>query len=295
MPVVFFVDPDIVGRAGTEEHHDHHAVLHLLPDRRGEAGGRRASGRRGRNRKPTPTKISGADMADATRKTATRLPPRRPEPVAVRRLGRRADHGHRRRRLDAVPEGRRVPPVRPEHRRRRGCSSSASRSCSTPCSPGGRTRSRKRHEGDHTRVVSLHLRYGMIMFIASEVMFFVAWFWAFFDASLFADEAIQVCARRLHRRRLAAEGHRGSRSLPPAAAQHHHPAAVGHHGHLGAPRAAAQRPQGPDLGPGAHRRARRAVLHRAGLRVRPRAVRLRRHRSMARPSSWRPASTASTC
>ncbi len=45
--------------------------------------------------------------------------------------------------------------------------------------------------GDHTRVVSLHLRYGMIMFIASEVMFFVAWFWAFFDASLFAGEAAQ--------------------------------------------------------------------------------------------------------
>jgi cytochrome c oxidase subunit 3 len=45
--------------------------------------------------------------------------------------------------------------------------------------------------GDHTRVVQLHLRYGMIMFIASEVMFFVAWFWAFFDASLFANEAVQ--------------------------------------------------------------------------------------------------------
>jgi cytochrome c oxidase subunit 3 len=48
------------------------------------------------------------------------------------------------------------------------------------------------HEGDHTPVVSLHLRYGMIMFIASEVMFFVAWFWAFFDASLFPGEAEQV-------------------------------------------------------------------------------------------------------
>ncbi|MBA8901510.1 MULTISPECIES: cytochrome c oxidase subunit 3 [unclassified Phyllobacterium] len=47
-------------------------------------------------------------------------------------------------------------------------------------------------EGHHTRVVSLHLRYGMIMFIASEVMFFVAWFWAFFDASLFPGEAEQV-------------------------------------------------------------------------------------------------------
>ncbi|MET0257058.1 MAG: cytochrome c oxidase subunit 3 [Methylobacterium sp.] len=47
-------------------------------------------------------------------------------------------------------------------------------------------------EGAHTPVVSMHLRYGMIMFIASEVMFFVAWFWAFFDASLFPGEAIQA-------------------------------------------------------------------------------------------------------
>ena len=29
------------------------------------------------------------------------------------------------------------------------------------------------HAGDHTPVVQLHLRYGMILFIASEVMFFV--------------------------------------------------------------------------------------------------------------------------
>jgi len=47
------------------------------------------------------------------------------------------------------------------------------------------------NEGHHTRVVSLHLRYGMIMFITSEVMFFVAWFWAFFDASLFPGETAQ--------------------------------------------------------------------------------------------------------
>jgi cytochrome c oxidase subunit 3 len=50
---------------------------------------------------------------------------------------------------------------------------------------------REGHEGHHTKVVSLHLRYGMIMFIASEVMFFVAWFWAFFDASLFPGEQAQ--------------------------------------------------------------------------------------------------------
>jgi cytochrome c oxidase subunit III len=29
------------------------------------------------------------------------------------------------------------------------------------------------------------MRYGMMLFIASEVMFFVAWFWAFFNAALF--------------------------------------------------------------------------------------------------------------
>ena len=44
---------------------------------------------------------------------------------------------------------------------------------------------REAHAGDHTPVVQLHLRYGMILFIASEVMFFLGWFWAFFDFSLF--------------------------------------------------------------------------------------------------------------
>lgn len=46
------------------------------------------------------------------------------------------------------------------------------------------------YRGLHTDVVVLALRYGTILFIASEVMFFVAWFWAFFDASLFTGEAI---------------------------------------------------------------------------------------------------------
>jgi len=39
--------------------------------------------------------------------------------------------------------------------------------------------------GDHTPVVQLSHRYGMILFIASEVMFFVAWFWIFFEMALF--------------------------------------------------------------------------------------------------------------
>jgi cytochrome c oxidase subunit 3 len=40
------------------------------------------------------------------------------------------------------------------------------------------------YQGHHTKVVQLHLRYGMILFIASEVMFFVAWFWAYFEVAL---------------------------------------------------------------------------------------------------------------
>ena len=46
------------------------------------------------------------------------------------------------------------------------------------------------HQGHHTPVVQIGLRYGMTLFIASEVMFFVAWFWAYFNASLFPTEQI---------------------------------------------------------------------------------------------------------
>jgi len=46
--------------------------------------------------------------------------------------------------------------------------------------------------GFHTRVVQLSHRYGMILFIVSEVMFFVAWFWAYFNVALFPHEAQQV-------------------------------------------------------------------------------------------------------
>jgi cytochrome c oxidase subunit III len=47
------------------------------------------------------------------------------------------------------------------------------------------------YEGFHTRVVQISHRYGMILFIASEVMFFVAWFWAYFDASLYPNDPLQ--------------------------------------------------------------------------------------------------------
>lgn len=39
--------------------------------------------------------------------------------------------------------------------------------------------------GDHTSVVKIGLRYGVILFIMSEVMFFVAWFWSFFKHAMY--------------------------------------------------------------------------------------------------------------
>ena len=41
------------------------------------------------------------------------------------------------------------------------------------------------HVADHTPVVAIGLRYGFIMFIMSEVMFFVAWFWSFFKHAMY--------------------------------------------------------------------------------------------------------------
>ena len=46
--------------------------------------------------------------------------------------------------------------------------------------------------GLHTPIVRIGLRYGMLLFIASEVMFFVAFFWGYFDPALFPDDAPQV-------------------------------------------------------------------------------------------------------
>lgn len=42
--------------------------------------------------------------------------------------------------------------------------------------------------GDHTPVVRIGLRYGVIMFIMSEVMFFAAWFWSFFKHAMYPME-----------------------------------------------------------------------------------------------------------
>jgi cytochrome c oxidase subunit 3 len=53
------------------------------------------------------------------------------------------------------------------------------------------------HDGYHTRVVQISHRYGMILFIASEVMFFVAWFWAYFNSALFPADAVHFAREQL--------------------------------------------------------------------------------------------------
>ena len=49
-----------------------------------------------------------------------------------------------------------------------------------------------RTPGLHTPVVRLGLRYGMTLFIASEVMFFVGFFWAFFHFALFPEHVLDT-------------------------------------------------------------------------------------------------------
>jgi len=44
---------------------------------------------------------------------------------------------------------------------------------------------REGETGEHTPVVRIGLRYGMILFITSEVMFFLAWFWNFFKHRMY--------------------------------------------------------------------------------------------------------------
>lgn len=45
-------------------------------------------------------------------------------------------------------------------------------------------------EKAHSPIAKIGLRYGMTLFIASEVMFFVAFFWAFFSAALYPNAGI---------------------------------------------------------------------------------------------------------
>ena len=46
------------------------------------------------------------------------------------------------------------------------------------------------YQGHHTPIVQIGMRYGMMLFIASEVMFFVAFFWAFFDRAFYPNDGV---------------------------------------------------------------------------------------------------------
>ncbi len=94
------------------------------------------------------------------------------------------------------------------------------------------------YKGDHTRVVQISHRYGMILFIASEVMFFVAWFWAYFNTALFPGELKDVGRIAFTGGVWPPHGHRDVRPLASAAAQHADPAHIGHDRDVGASRAA---------------------------------------------------------
>jgi cytochrome c oxidase subunit 3 len=88
----------------------------------------------------------------------------------------------------------------------------------------------------HTPVVQLGLRYGMILFIASEVLFFAAFFWAFFDASLYPGELKQPVRAEVTGGIWPPKGYQHHRAVRPAADEHVDPAALGHDGDLGASR-----------------------------------------------------------
>ena len=210
MPVVFFVDPG--DRQGSRARRPRHASRCPTPSIRACASRRRPV--RGPRRRASRDELElGRDseterrdetMADAHAK-APRLSPGRSEPVAGRRL--RSRPSCSRSALISWMHQR----VR---RRRRWCSRAgalgvlytmfgwwrdvikeAESRATTPASCRSRT------------------RYGMILFIASEVMFFVAWFWAFSTSRCSRPTLQHVARTELHRRRLAAEGHRDA-SIP---------------------------------------------------------------------------------
>ena len=78
---------------------------------------------------------------------------------------------------------------------------------------------REANKGDQTPVVQLSLRYGMILFIASEVMFFVAWFWAYFDSALFPAGVHELMNNTGHLVGLTSRNEVYGGHWPPAAAE----------------------------------------------------------------------------
>jgi len=49
------------------------------------------------------------------------------------------------------------------------------------------------YQGFHTQKVAKGMRWGMILFIASEVLFFFAFFWAYFHSSLAPTPELGSC------------------------------------------------------------------------------------------------------
>ena len=95
------------------------------------------------------------------------------------------------------------------------------------------------HPTWHSAFDLISLRYGMTLFIASEVMFFVGFFWAFFNFALFPEQVPDAPTR--------SGRPTGIHTFDPFSLpvpQHDDPAAVRHDRHLGASRADRGRPQG---------------------------------------------------
>ena len=135
------------------------------------------------------------------------------------------------------------------------------------------------YQGHHTPIVQIGMRYGMMLFIASEVMFFVAFFWAFFDRALFPMEGV----------------------WPPEGIETFNPfdlplintlvLLVRLYRDLGAPCASARHRRFHDR-PRHHGHSRSAVHRPPSSGIQPCALRLHR-RHLSSVSTWRPASTAS--
>ena len=164
---------------------------------------------------------------------------------------------------------------------------------------------RESRAGDHTPVVSIGLRYGMILFIASEVMFFVAWFWMFFEMALFHHDRTFSAIEEV-RNAWGAWPPKGVEVLDPwhfplintltlltsgtTVTWAHHAVQVGDRkgAKLGA---VADGAPGRDV----HLRSRPTSIARSSRRSCSSTPRRPTAASTARPSSWPRASTASTC
>ena len=189
MPVTFFVDPKIVDDEDTKNmseitlSYTFYRADKDADESRVRAGRRWIEIVREQFRgacAESEGKRTGENDGRSARQ-ASRLPSRQSKPVAHRRCDRRLHARGRRGHVFHLEEGRHAEPLL-----------RYPRPAIVIFTMFGWWRDviKEAQEGYETPVVQLHLRYGMILFIASEVMFFVAWFWAYFDAALYPDDAI---------------------------------------------------------------------------------------------------------